>query len=477
MKSGIFRKVLAIVLALSMALVPVLSASAAETVTEQQSAKAPYILIRGFMSSDIYAVKGDDSSDKVWPPTTKEIVPAVFKLLPSLFRVILTKNYGKFTDKALPIINDLLFSACLDESGKPSNGSGIAWEYPSDEEIKAGTDLEFKYDWRLDPTEIAVELDKFIDHVSEVSGSEKVCLECRSFGGVVALTYAGLYGSDKIQSIVFNASAVYGAGFSGELFNGRMTFDADALTEFLKAAFAFNKSEKFLNGLFAFLNKIGTTDRICNFLNGLLEEEGETLLRESLFPLFGCWPSTWAMISDKNVDSSYDFVFGTVFPESAKYDGLKKTVKNFDTVIRKHRVDILNDLNENCNLYVISKHGFCSMFLTPEWDNVGDMVIECENSSFGATVAPYGETLSAAQLSGKDKKYVSPDKKIDASTCLYPEQTWFIENLTHSKVFDSSLDFTKALLYHDGQATVDTMAGYSRFMILEEDGYTLVPAK
>lgn len=478
MNAKLFKKIIAVILAFTVVLVPTLAVSAAEPVQPVAAAaeRAPYILVRGFMSADIYADKTDPSSDIVWPPAKKAIIPAVFKVLPSLIGVLITKNYTGFCDKAFPIINDLLTTACLDNSGKPSNGSGVIRDYPTAEEIAKGEILEFKYDWRLDPTDIAAELDKFVNYVCETSGSEKVCVECRSFGGLVTLTYAGLYGTDKIQSVVFNASALFGAGFSGELFNGRMTFDGKALTEFLRAAFAFNDKKDFLNGLFAVLYKIGLTDKICNFLNGLVEKEGERLLRDCLFPLFGRWPSPWAMVSKKNVESSYDFIFGTVFPaDSTEYAGLMAAIKNFDEKIRQNREKILNDINENCNLYIISKHGYCSMFLTPEWNKVGDMVIECENSSLGAVVAPCGEKLSDSQLAGKDSAFVSPDRNIDASTCMFPEQTWFIKDITHSKMVDSTLEFVEALLYHDGQATVDTLDGYTRFMVLD-DNLVLKPA-
>ncbi len=478
MKSKLTKRIISLVLALTLALLPAAAAFGAD-VAQPAEAKAPYILIRGFMSSDIYAEKGNPDSEKIWGPATNKIVPAVFKLLPSLMGLIITKNYNRFADKAFPVVNELLFPACLDASGNPSNGSGIAWEYPSAEEIKNGADLEFKYDWRLDPTDIVVELDKFVNYVTEVSGSEKVCFECRSFGGVVALTYAGIYGCDKIQSIVFNASAVFGAGFAGELFEGKMTFDDEALTEFFKAVFSYNKNEKLLNGLFAFLKKTGFTGRLCKLLNGLLEECGERLLRESLFPLFGCWPSTWAMAGEDYFADSYDFVFNTVFAgNNSAYAGLMEKVNNFENTIRKNKVEILNEINENCNLYVIAKHGFCSMFMTEAWSNPGDMVLECDDTAFGATVAPYGEKLPDSALAGKDAKYISPAKNIDASTCLFPEQTWFIENITHSKVTDSTLAFTKALLYNDGQGTVDSMSGYSRFMVIDEAAdYSLVAAK
>ena len=475
MKSKFAKRTVSLMLALLLVLIPF---SAVFAVSVQNEAKTPYILIRGFMSSTIYADKDDPDSEQVWPPKTGDIVSTVFKVLPSLLNVIITKNFDRFSDKGLPIITDLLMAAGLDESGNASNGTGPHFIYPSAEEIRSGKDLEFLYDWRLDPTEIAPELDKFISYVTEAAGTDKVCIECRSFGGVIALTYAGIYGSEKIKNIVFNASAVYGAGFAGGLFNGGMTFDEEALSEFLKAAFAYNKNEKLLNGLFGFLGKIGLMGKVCGFLNDFIAESGDRLMKESLFPVFGCWPSTWAMVSSDAYDNADNFVYNTLFAGDNKYAGLREKAENFDSLIRQNREDILADINENSGLYIISKHGFCSMFMTDAWTVPGDMVLECEDTSFGATVAPYGKALGDAELAGTDAEYISPAKNINASTCLYPEQTWFIENVTHSKVFDEVFDFTKKLLYSDEQLTVAAMKadGYARFMYLDKTNGKLIDA-
>ena len=54
--------------------------------------------------------------------------------------------------------------------------------------------------------------------------------------------------------------------------------------------------------------------------------------------------------------------------------------------------------------------------------------------TFGATAANYGDVLSdeyIASVSEENKKYLSPDHKIDASTGLLPENTWYIKNLHH----------------------------------------------
>ena len=52
----------------------------------------------------------------------------------------------------------------------------------------------------------------------------------------------------------------------------------------------------------------------------------------------------------------------------------------------------------------------------------------------------------------ENKKYISPDLKIDASTCLFPERTWFIKDLHHD-FFGPLQEMSMELMRYD--TTVD----------------------
>ena len=108
------------------------------------------------------------------------------------------------------------------------------------------------------------------------------------------------------------------------------------------------------------------------------------------------------------------------------------------------------------------------MFMTKSWRNEADTVIDLKYASFGATAAPHGETLSDEQLSTSDGKYISPQKNIDASTCMFPEQTWFIRHMTHGMSPNCLEDFGKILLYSDGQATAETYEDFPRYLYYSE---------
>jgi hypothetical protein len=65
---------------------------------------------------------------------------------------------------------------------------------------------------------------------------------------------------------------------------------------------------------------------------------------------------------------------------------------------------------------------------------------------------------------------------IDASTCLYPEHTWFIKDADHVafKYGSQFADFAIDLILSEEQPTVDNMTKYQRFMYTD-DVYNLYP--
>ena len=72
---------------------------------------------------------------------------------------------------------------------------------------------------------------------------------------------------------------------------------------------------------------------------------------------------------------------------------------------------------------------------------------------------------------------MSPDRVIDASTCLFPEQVWFFREVAHIGTFYES-DFNAFvfwLLEQEEQPTVWTDADHPQFMAAGDAGMTLHP--
>lgn len=104
------------------------------------------------------------------------------------------------------------------------------------------------------------------------------------------------------------------------------------------------------------------------------------------------------------------------------------------------------------------------------------MVSDVYHVSYYATSAPYGEVLSDSYINSlADKKYLSPDKMIDASTCLFPEKTWFIRNISHDP-FPPSID---ELIYeyfnNSGKLTVFQDERFTQYLDYDSEKDTITP--
>ena len=67
---------------------------------------------------------------------------------------------------------------------------------------------------------------------------------------------------------------------------------------------------------------------------------------------------------------------------------------------------------------------------------------------------------------------ISPDKTVDASTCLFPEKTWFIKASGHFETDGVTKELYDIFLFADEEITCDSGA-LSRFTI-RDDSFILV---
>ncbi len=424
----------------------------------------PRIYIPGFMTSLIYADVNDPNSEVIWPPSQDAILAAVEKALLPIADLAITKNFDRFGTNLSAVLDELFEPSCLGYDGEPKEGTGIIFNYPEPEKIGVDAEVTFDYDWRVDPIVTARELDKFIDYVLECSGCDEVVLECHSLGGIITLSYLKLYGTQKVRSVLFNSTAIYGETYTGELLTGNIDISDDAVSCYMEYAFDSLGLDNFFSLLFGALTDAGIIDLVCRNADRLVDEiYDEAML--SVLRLFANWLTIWAMVPDELVDDAEHFVFDEMYKNAGiDYSGLKAKVDNYNTTVRNYKTETLKTVNAQANLYVVSRHGYSSFPLTPSWDNMSDGVIDTKYNSFGATVAKYGETLDIEM-----NEYVSPDKTIDASTCLFPKQTWFIEDIGHNEMPSCFDEFVDTLLYYDGQATVDTFDCYPRFMTFDQE--------
>ena len=116
---------------------------------------------------------------------------------------------------------------------------------------------------------------------------------------------------------------------------------------------------------------------------------------------------------------------------------------------------------------VISKYNYADFPLSADAAQQSDGTAATVATSFGATVADFGSTLSDSYIKAMDKnaiRYLSDDKMIDASTCILPENTWFVKDMLHSTTHDGHDEFYRILHESEEQLTVFDMEEYPQFM-------------
>lgn len=431
----------------------------------------PVIDIRGFMSYNIYHTEADGTRTQVFPMTSDTIKGLVKNLAPSLARLGVSNNWSEFGDSLISSLNSVFMPLAALPGGVFDPSTGPDTTYPTAEKIAAEGGAEFRYDWRADPFDSAAKLNDFVNYVTDECGCGRVCLEAHSFGGIIMMTYLKEYGCEKVRSCCFNATAVFGAEFAGQLVTGNVDVNADELTEFLQGLFDHGQQEAILNILTDALLEAGITQGLTKFVNLMFSRLGDVIWTNSILPVFGNWPGMWSMVPDELVDAGEEF-FRTYTDEIPdEYEALFATVNRFNTEIRPCRAEILSEINDNCNMYVIARYGYPGVPLGSGALENTDCILSAKNESFGATTTLFG-TLPVSAESGA---ILSPDGRIDASTCLFPEQTWFIRNCKHTQREDSIKEFTKALLFCDGQATVDTFEQYPRFLVYDETTKLVTP--
>ena len=460
------KKFLSLILSLILIFTMAVPAFAAGTVTQT----CPTIYIHGFAGTKLCTDKNDPSTRIEYPSVDELLQLAKKNLLPALLTYVATGNGDSFAHEFCDIANYVFEGYFNNPDGTAKGSSGAYMPYPSAKSIKKTSNLTFSYDWRGDPVEIAADLSKFVDYVLESSGAEKVALRCHSLGSVIATTYLTLYGNSKVMGLVLDSPALYGVTYIGELLSGNPEMAGEALAEFIKDILGENEYKELVSSTLDILALAGITDNAGEYLNELIQKTAPILYEETLVPLFGCWPAAWAMAPDEYIDEAMDYVF-TNYCSGEEYAALKSKIERFNDEVRYKKTATLQTFDENGRIAVIARYGYSALPVSPSWDVMTDTVVDTKSASLGATTAPVGTSFSEEYLEGKDMALISPDRTVDASTCLFPEKTWFIKNITHDKS-----DFTKPLhmdlLFGEEEATVEN-SSLSRFMIYDSETGTL----
>lgn len=348
----------------------------------------------------------------------------------------------------------------------------------------------FKYDCRLGGVDLAVELADYIEWVKAETGADKVELVASSYGSAVVLALLNEYspaintnaklvnGKDileSIDSILLCVPSAKGVDFASELFSGNIDVKPEALKAFLDDQL--NDPE--ISNLLSTLIKTGTIgamldDMLLPFVNAALMNS----VKSVILNVFGTMPSMWSFVDDEHFVDALINVYGEDYAsEDHEYAGLINRITYYHNNIQNKATDILKAAEaKGHEVNIICKYGDPSIPISTKGNVLSDGFVAVTEASFGATAALNGQQLPAdyKQAECLADDHMSPDWCIDASTCDFPENTWFIKNLWHGTKSDAYYTMINAIVYND--ITVKDWAEYPQFLVVpEEDDSVLVP--
>ncbi|MCD7775419.1 MAG: alpha/beta fold hydrolase [Clostridiales bacterium] len=463
-----FSKVISIFLSVVMLCV---SMSALAFAADAETNDIPVIFVDGIDSTDII---NTETGETAFPPSASSIVSGVGKAVLPLISSVLTKNYSKLADPVSEAVKVIFDAAACDENGDPVYATTTAYERPTEEEIlaayKDGTGytasdaIFYSYDWRLDMQTLAEQLHDFIEYTLETTGAEKVNLIGFSMGTCVIMTYMNDYDYEYINNVVLLAGAYNGVSTCGEPFSGQIAFDDEAMVRFLYTMLGEDFGSYLLKAVIDALYQAGVVDGVLDFATELVDAILDDVYEDAFKETFARMAGFWSLIPYDMYDDAKALLIGDNVTEEyiAKID-------YYHYEIQANNAAIIDGARDNgIGVSIVAKYGSTVPPCIVSINEIGDSVIDTKFESFGATCALANTTLGEDYVQSADTEHnhISPDNMIDASTCQYPENTWFIKGLNHADHNDSEWALCDFLLNSETQPTVWDNEAYPQFLTL-----------
>lgn len=371
-----------------------------------------------------------------------------------LMEGLLKDNWDPFYSAIQTEISECFGDILLDNNGEATNGTHISqWhqdqvEYSKTHDRKGDKgfydrgDYFFWYDWRLDPMEIADQFNEFIKAIKKTTGQEKVSIVCRCLGTNVVCAYLTKYGTDDVYGVGFDGAVCMGAESLSESLSGKFKVDMSSIKRVIIDGNYYGtfSLDPLILACVELVDRSGLVDGYVALKKATLYEKlvkGVTsALTLSSIVSFPCY---WASVTPEDFDTAVEYVFGEEGSEKrTQYAGLIEKITNYNEKVKKNIPSLLKSLPEKgVKVGVIAKYGTQMIPTSESATVIADSFVSTHSSSFGATTGTIYEPLSdeyiAAQTAKGLGKYISPDKQIDASTCLLPDYTWFVKGVKHSE--------------------------------------------
>ena len=434
----------------------------------------PVVYVTGFAMTDLVANPGTEDQYNVFMPEKSAIIKAVSQLIIPTVMLKLTGDYDSFAHSLGRSINEMMKDASCDDNGDPINESvDVKFRVEPSSVHGYRCDNRFNYDWREDVFDIADELNDYVEKTKELTGHDKVVLKGESMGGAVLMTYLSVYGYDSVETVIMQSSAFNGITLVGGMFTGDLNIKTDSVLEYVGN---FIQGNDPVTVLYRWIYKAlagYVFNPVCGTLDRVLSKGKEALYDSCLRDLFGNIPGLWTFVPNEYYEQAKAYMLD----EDENASLIKKLDAYHYGVMDKTKEILDSGIEDGMKLAVISNYGKSAVPVLTDDSYQSDFLIDTSRTSLGATCSDFGTTFGSeyVQKNGDGHNHLSCDGEIDASTCLYPEYTWFIKDMMHTWYTAGYYNFTWWLAQSDCQPNIGENISYPQFMYNNQESKTLDP--
>ena len=446
----------------------------------------PLIYVEG-QGATLYKNIGTPEQKKIYPIEIPEgyIEEKIDLYLPVFAKAFFTQNWDEFCVALYDCIVPLFEEVRLDNNGEAEEGCGVDWTWQGnlwDKKVNGKyqiRDYVFKYDWRIDPWETADKLHDYIEAVKAVTGAEEVALLGRCLGASIVAAYMTKYDGEHVKECIFYASASHGAAMASKAFCGELYLESTGIERYVYDIQLFEDEtiEQLIKSLVTLLQKTYGLDIACWAVNNVYKDIYLDIVPPILSETFATFPGYWSMVTEGDFEKAKEVVF--YGDENGEYDGMIEKLDNYHINTRLKMDEKYVELSkEGVEFSNITKYGKQIIPVSRENHVISDGTCEITQSSMGATSATVEGKLSDEYIEKANAngtfKYISPDKQLDASTCLFPDSTWFIKDINHDYFPEHIENIFKDIINIDGFTVFDNPE-YPQYLVYNAESDTVLP--
>lgn len=481
---------------LSVILCIVLIAGICVPVMASEKETVPFVLVSGMDVLPLYMNYGAENEQKVWGLTGDAFLRLGKELVGPVAKLCIDRDKDAFGKSLLTAVDNMFEYLKCDDNGDSvynirtpqfsSSMTDFEWVYT--DEIKdeqgilnaavqkygAENVYFYNYDWRLDPLEHADGLNELIESVKAEHKCDKVNLACCSMGGVISMSYIYKYGHDSLNNFMLLSTAFQGVAAVGDMFEGDLYLEKRALIRRVVNLGKGDLKEFLFKALMYAVDKAGAADIIVDWANGVVESMLDDIYDILLKDVFGKMPGLIDLIAAEDYEDSKAFML-----DNDKNAVIEKRCDEYIYNVQCRAKEILDSaMADGVGVYVVCQYNMQALPVSHSSDLNNDLLIDVKYASAGAFCADLGCTLPDGYVQKIDDghNHISGDRVIDASTCMYPESTWFIKDQAHVDFnVGPTTDFIFFLADSESQLTVFDNENYTQFMIYDYDDNSLMP--